>query len=404
MTPAARLQAAIDILGIASDQPLERLAKAFWRERRYAGGGDRRAVGEMLFAIARGRAHFAHRMGCDTPRALVIAALLAEGRDPQTLFTGGYGPEPLSDAERAAIAATPAPAPVWVEGEYPQFLESELQRAFGDGLLEEMAALSMRAPVDLRVNRLKAEPAGVLAALKDSGVDCAPMAYMADGIRCATETRNLDKHELFLSGAFEIQDQASQIAVRLCGVGTNVLDLAAGAGGKSLALAAAMQNQGVITACDIRGAALAELEKRAARAGATNIKTHIGAAPPGTYDIVLVDAPCSGSGTWRRQPDNKWRLTPQKLAALMAVQDDLLDQAASRVASGGRLVYATCSVLPCENDDRMAAFAARHADFTARDASAAWDGPPVPGLGQQFRASPAKTGTDGFFCAILSRI
>ncbi len=404
MTPAARLQAAIDILGIASDQPLERLAKAFWRERRYAGGGDRRAVGEMLFTIARNRAHFAHRMGGDAPRALVIAALLAEGRDPQSLFTGGYGPEPLSDAECAAIAAAPAPAPIWVEGEFPEFLQAELQRAFGDALLDEMAALSTRAPVDLRVNRLKTERATVLAALKDSGVDCAPMAYAADGIRCGTDTRGLDKHELFLSGAFEIQDQASQIAVRLCGIGTNVLDLAAGAGGKSLALAAAMQNRGMITACDIRGAALAELEKRAARAGATNIKTHIGAAPPGSYDVVLVDAPCSGSGTWRRQPDNKWRLTPQKLAALMAVQDELLDQAASRVAPGGRLVYATCSVLPCENDDRLATFAERHPGFTVLDASAAWDGPPVPGLGQQFRASPAKTGTDGFFCAILSRI
>ena len=343
-------------------------------------------------------------MGSDAPRALVIAALLAERRDPQTLFTGGYGPEPLTDAERVAITATPTLAPLWVEGEFPEFLQSELQRAFGEALLEEMAALSTRAPVDLRVNRLKAEPAMVLAALKDSGVDCAPMAYVADGIRCATDTRGLDKHELFLSGAFEIQDQASQIAVRLCGIGANVLDLAAGAGGKSLALAAAMQNKGVITACDIRGAALAELEKRAGRAGATNIKTHVGAAPPGAHDIVLVDAPCSGSGTWRRQPDNKWRLTPQKLAALMAVQDELLDQAASRVAPGGRLIYATCSVLPCENDDRLAAFALRHPQFKPLDASTLWNGPPVPGLGPQFRASPAKTGTDGFFCAILSRI
>ena len=167
-----------------------------------------------------------------------------------------------------------------------------------------------------------------------------------------------------------------------------VLDLTAGAGGKSLALAAAMQNRGEITACDIRGSALAELERRAARAGAAIIRTCLlGTLPPGPFDLVLVDAPCSGSGTWRRQPELKWRLTPERLAQLMATQDELLLEAAR---AGARLVYATCSILPCENQDRIEAFLATSSGY-ARDRP-------------DFHASPAATGSDGFYVASLIRI
>jgi len=391
-----------------TSQPADRFLKSWFRIRRFAGSKDRRAIAEQVFSVMRGRARLGHRMGSDTPRAQVIAALLEAGEDISALFTGGgYGPEPLSDAERAAIAATPASAPLWVRGEFPQFLEAELGRAFGDRLLDEMVALQSRAPTDLRVNTLKAGREAVIAALTADGILCAATPYAPHGIRIGSDATNLSKSALFESGAFEFQDEAAQIAAVLCGAepGMRILDLAAGAGGKSLAFAASMQNQGEIIACDVRGEALFELEKRAARAGATIIKTlpldH--AQPSGLFDAVFVDAPCSGTGTWRRQPEQRWRLTPGWLAALTETQDKLLDQAAPLVRPGGRLFYATCSILPVENEDRLAAFGTRHSGFTPLNLADNWPQNPPPGLGQDFRASPAKTGTDGFYCAGLRR-
>jgi 16S rRNA (cytosine967-C5)-methyltransferase len=397
MTPAARLQMAIDILeGLnGTTQPADRYIKDWFKARRFAGSKDRRDIAERVFHIFRHHARFMHRMGSDAPRALAIAALLAEGGDPETFFTGGYGPAPLSDAERAAIAAAPTDAPAWVQGEFPQFLESELTRAFGENPLPEMAAFQSRAPVDLRVNTLKANRDEVLAALIADGISCT--ALPGNAIRCPAGT-SLNKHALFESGAFEIQDEAAQIAAGLAEAepGMRVLDLAAGAGGKSLALAAAMQNQGEIIASDIRGPALAELETRAARAGATIIRTRLLGEPPdyaalnGPFDIVFLDAPCSGSGTWRRQPELKWQLSPEKLARFTALQDRLLAQAgrlAPNTQGRARLVYATCSILPCENEDRVAHFLAVNPQFRR--------------LAPDFRASPVRTGTDGFYAAIL---
>jgi 16S rRNA (cytosine967-C5)-methyltransferase len=204
----------------------------------------------------------------------------------------------------------------------------------------------------------------------------------------------LTAHPLYESGAFEIQDAAAQIAAALAEArpGMRVLDLAAGAGGKSLALAASMQNRGEIIACDVRPGPLAELERRAARAGVSIIRTHLLGEPPsdteigGPFDLVFLDAPCSGSGTWRRQPEAKWRLTAARLAELTALQDRLLDQAARLTGSGdGRLIYATCSILPCENEDRAAQFVAKYPRFR--------------GLPPDFKASPVSTGTDGFYAA-----
>jgi len=406
MTPAARLQMAIDILeGLEkTTQPTDRFLKSWFRIRRFAGSKDRRAIAEQVFAAQRRRAQLSHRMGSDTPRARIIAARLESAEDIAALFSGGYGPAPLSDAEQAAIAATPAPAPDWVTGEYPLWLEGELKRAFGDDLPNEMAAFIDRAPTDIRVNTLKASREEVLATL---GVACAPTPFAPHGIRIGGDATQLSKSPLFESGAFEFQDEAAQIASVLCGAqpGMRVLDLAAGAGGKSLALAAAMHNQGEIIASDVRGEALFELEKRSARAGVTIIKTlpldH--GQPSGDFDLVLVDAPCSGTGTWRRQPELRWRMTPGWLAALTETQDKLLNQAAPLVRPGGRLVYATCSVLPTENQDRVEAFLARHPGFTPIHLAQAWGSSPPPGLGPDFRASPAKTGTDGFYCAGLRR-
>ena len=387
MTPAARLQAVIEILREDTAQPLERQLKAWFKRHRFAGSSDRRAIAERVYAVYRARAHFAHRLGSDDARSLAIASLLVEGEDPARYFTGGYGPEPLSGEERARIAAPATPLPPDVEGEYPKWLEGELERAFGPRLKTEMAAFQLRAPVDIRVNSLKATRDKVQSRLRADGIEAAALPSLPDGLRCSW-AQPLTRHPLYAEGAFEIQDAAAQTTVLFCGAkpGMKVLDLAAGAGGKALALAAAMENQGEIVASDVREEALAELRRRAARAGARIIGTELaGRVPDGAFDLVLLDAPCSGSGTWRRQPELKWRLTPLRLGELMALQDRLLDQAAER---GGRLAYATCSILPCENQDRVEAFLARHPDFSRKG---------------EYRASPATTGSDGFYAALLAR-
>jgi 16S rRNA (cytosine967-C5)-methyltransferase len=413
MTPAARLQMAIEILeGLEQTaQPFDRFLKDWFRSRRFAGSKDRRAIAERVFAITRRRAHLAHRIGDGHPRALAIASLLEEGADIEALFRGGYGPAPLTDDERAALAVAPQPEPDWVKGEYPQWLEEELRRAFGSRLLEEMTALQGRAPVDLRVNILKAGRPEVLAALKAEGFAAQPTPYSPCGIRIppGEGSAALTKSALFESGAFEFQDEAAQLASLLADAkpGMRVLDLAAGAGGKALAMAAAMNDQGEILAFDDSAARLAPLAERARRAGAHCITLAEQRGGPlwgnGKFDLVFLDAPCSGSGTWRRQPELRWRLTPERLVELNRIQDWLLDDAARHTRAGGRLIYATCSLLECENQDRVAAFLARNPGFATIDLGEGWNGNPVPGLGTDFRGTPQTTGTDGFYCAALRK-
>jgi 16S rRNA (cytosine967-C5)-methyltransferase len=412
MTPAARLQMTIEMLeGLeGTAQPADRFVEDWFRSRRFAGSKDRREIAARLFAILRHRASLAWRMDSEAPRALMIASVVDEGENPAPLFTGGYGPAPLTDTERDAIAASRSEPPLWVRGEFPPFLEPELVRAFGARLSDEMAALQDRAPADLRVNALKATRDDVLAALRAADIACQPTPGSPYGVRVPPGKGNaaLSQSPLFTSGAFEFQDEAAQIAALLAGArpGMRVCDLAAGAGGKSLALAATMHDRGEIIACDVRHAALTELERRAARAGASIIKTLPldGGPPEGPFDLVLVDAPCSGSGTWRRQPESRWRLGPERLAELMAIQDRLLDQGAALVRRGGRLVYATCSILPSENQDRVHELLDRNSGFEAENAAQIWQGPLPPGLEADYRASPLATGTDGFYAAILRRI
>lgn len=413
MTPAARLQMAIEILAAmgTTPQPLDRFLKQWFRSRRFAGSKDRREIGETVFTVQRARARLAHRMGDEAPRALVMALAAAQGGDLEALFSGGYGPAPLTDAERAALSRTPQPMPDWVRGEYPLWLEGELKRGFGDGLMAEMEALQARAPVDLRVNTLKATRPDVLAALTAEGFAAEPTTYSPVGIRIppGEGSAALAKSDLFLRGAFEFQDEAAQIAALLAGArpGMTVLDLAAGAGGKALAMAAAMQDRGRILAFDDKAERMAPLAERAARAGASIIALAPGRGGPawgnGKFDVVFLDAPCSGTGTWRRQPELRWRLTPQRLADLTAIQDGLLDEAARHTAPGGLILYATCSVLPVENRDRVQAFLARRPEFSLVNLADGWAEPLPPGLAADFRASPARTGTDGFFAAGLRR-
>jgi 16S rRNA (cytosine967-C5)-methyltransferase len=404
MTPAARVQAAIEILSAleATQKPADRFLRDWFRSRRYAGSKDRAAVAERVFSVLRHRASLAWRMNSEAPRALAIASLLREGiraGEVEGIFSGhGYGPAPLSADERQQIAAPSRDEPTNVRGEFPAWLEPELQRAFGDDLLEETRALSARASIDIRVNALKADRSDVLARLRADGYAVEPTPFAPYGLRSepGEGAAALNRHPLYLSGAFEFQDEAAQIASHLCRArpGNRVLDLAAGAGGKSLALSADMKNEGEIVACDIRADVLEELRSRAARAGATLIRPHLGEPPPGEFDIVVVDAPCSGSGTWRRQPELKWRLTPGRLEEFHRTQDGLLRKAAPHVRKGGRLIYMTCSILPSENVDRVERFGAERRCFAVC---------PIDAERCFFVASPRKTSTDGFFTAIMDR-
>jgi 16S rRNA (cytosine967-C5)-methyltransferase len=413
MTPAARAQAAIDILdGLEqSGLPADRFIREFFRARRYAGSKDRAAIAERVYDVFRHRSEYRWRMRGDTNRAEVIASLLRGNEDPAALFTGGYGPAPLTDAEREAIANRPTEEPpAHIRGEYPNFLEAELTRRFGEELPDAMRALTERATVDLRVNTIKAKRTEVLPILRGEGFEAEQTPFAPHGIRVGGKSATLQQNRLFTEGAFEFQDEAAQIAATLCNAqpGQHILDLAAGAGGKSLALAAAMQNEGKLVACDVRKGALDQLRDRATRAGASIIAPRlVNELRNETFDIVLLDTPCSGTGTWRRQPEQRWRLTPERLDELNATQDQLLDQAAKHTKPRGRLVYATCSILPRENEDRIGAFLSRHSNFGIIPADFAWresnTTAPPPGLAHFFIASPHKPGTDGFFAAILER-
>jgi 16S rRNA (cytosine967-C5)-methyltransferase len=298
-----------------------------------------------------------------------------------------------------------------VQGEFPQFLEPELARSLGNALLDEMRAMCARAPIDLRTNTLKATRDDMLAELRGAGFAVEPTPYAPHGIRIIRHegASALSRTRAYQEGRFEFQDEAAQIASLLCVAqpGEHILDLTAGAGGKALALSAAMNNEGQILARDNDAGRLSQLAPRAARAGVTIIAEELAEADPpaASFDAVFVDAPCSGSGAWRRQPELKWRLKAERLLELQATQDQLLDQAAA--ATRGRIVYATCSLLACENSDRVTAFLARHPAFRIAEAAAIWREAtgvaPPPGIDEFFRATPHATGTDGFFAAVLVR-
>ena len=420
MTPAARIQAAVEILDALSNtaQAADALLRDWFRARRYAGSKDRAAITERVYSVLRHRASFSWRMKNEQARSLLIAALLAEGQSADEigqLFSGsGYGPQPLTEDERSAIHSPPADAPpLHVLGEYPQWLEHELHRAFGADLLQEIQAISARAPVDLRVNSLRAEREAMLTGLRSLDVRAEPTPYSPSGIRVASaEGLGLLQHtQFFQTGAFEFQDEASQLVAYLCApkARNRVLDLAAGAGGKSLALAALMGNKGEIVAFDGDARRLKQLSPRARRAGATIIKIAERRGGPvwgnGKFDIVLVDAPCSGSGAWRRNPELKWRLTPERLKELVELQTWLIDDGARHTISGGRLIYATCSLLPSENEDVIELFLKRTQAFRVVPASQVWRdaglGEPPLTVRQYFRAGPHSTATDGFFACIM---
>ena len=423
MTPGARLQAAIEIIDAlnATAQAADKFLRDWFSARRYAGSKDRFAVTERVYDVLRHRASFGWRMAGTEGRSLVLASLLAERLSESAIaeiFSGaGYGPAPLSEDERRSLASPPQDSPpLHIRGEYPEWLAAELHRAFGAELLDEMQALNQRASIDLRVNSLRAERDTILEALRSLDVDAQRTRYAPSGIRVASAEGlgHLQHTQFFQTGAFEFQDEASQIVAYLCEAkpGQRVLDLAAGAGGKSLALAALMHNAGEILAFDSDVRRMKPLGPRARRAGATNIRVAQKRGGHdwgnGKFDVALVDAPCSGSGTWRRNPELKWRLTPDRLKDLTGLQDWLIDDGARHTKTGGRLIYATCSLLPCENEDVIESFLNRNKAFRVIEAVEVWRraglGEPPAGIGDYFRASPHRTATDGFFACIMERI
>ena len=390
MTPSARLQAAIEILdevvaaaesgGAAADTLIAR----YFKTRRYAGSKDRRAVRELAYAAIR-RAGELPASG----RAALIG-LTQDRPELADLFDGAHNcPAPIGD-EPAAPAGI---APAW--------LAEKLGAALGP---DELPALLDRAPLDLRVNRLKATREQVLRELPDA----APGALSPDALRLPEGTR-VEDLPAFNQGRIEVQDEGSQLIVAACtpAPGMTVVDLCAGAGGKTLALAAAMGGQGRLIACDVDRARLSRLMPRAERAGADFIEARLldgnhearGIADlQGQADVVLIDAPCSGTGTWRRNPEARWRLTPPRLERLRATQSHVLGFGAPLVKRGGRLVYAVCSLLEEEGPAQVDAFLAANPGWERLDPLAAGR-PCGPGR----RLTPAHDGTDGFFIAVLGR-
>ncbi len=431
MQPGARLQAAIEVLDeiLHRYRPASQALSDWGRAHRFAGSGDRAAIGNIVFDALRNRNALAWLMDSQTPRALALG-VLAHGWGEQAeaieaMCSGERAPEPLSEAEHARLAAHLAPdAPDWVRGNYPEWLADEFRAAFGAQAVAQGAALAERAPVDVRVNTLKAERAKVLKALRRYAPEETPLSPL--GVRVLVRARHhkapkVEADAAHGKGWFEVQDEGSQIAALLAGAGLRdqIADICAGAGGKTLALAAQMGNSGQIYAYDADKTRLRPIFDRLKRAGARNVQV----LPPedasalqelaGRMDIVFADAPCSGSGAWRRRPDAKWRLSVQALEKRHAEQQAVLTQAAPLVKPGGRLVYVTCSVLPSENTAQAAWFLAAHPNFAPVPSEQAWQeclSAPFPGSAaasagpNALLLTPATHGTDGFFVAIFRRI
>lgn len=424
MRPGARQQAAIEILTSLERErrPAADAVKAWMLTHRFAGSKDRAEIGDLVFGALRWKQSSAFRMDADTPRAWVWGALrwgFGQSADwiDQSVIGDPHAPSPTTEAERAALAGDSlASAPAHILGDYPEWLDESFARAFGDARGEEGAALAAPAPLDLRANTLKAERDKVIAALAESPKlkePPAPTPYAPNGVRIPwSQGRTFPwaTEQSFLKGWFEVQDEGSQIAALLSGVspGMQVADVCAGGGGKTLALAALMQNKGQIYAYDVDGRRLAPLKERADRAGAHNIQIRTPMRTKdaledlrGKMDLVFVDAPCTGSGTWRRNPDSKWRLRPNALTMRLKEQTEALALAAPLVKPGGRLVYVTCSVLPEENEDQVAAFLASYVAFKA----VGLDAGGIPGhrRGLALQMTPLLTGCDGFFVAAMER-
>ncbi len=431
MTPEARLQAVFELLAAidASPRPADGTVSHYLSQRRYIGSKDRKDIVERTYGVLRRRARLEWWMDRVRqpigPRAHLLADLaMTDGLTPEKLdkiFLGERAPQPLASEERKLVGALVSrplfhhDMPAWVKGEYPEWVEAKLTGVLGERAGAELAALREEAPLDLRVNTLKATREEAQAALAAEGITSEPTPLSPLGLRLPGRVA-LVQLTAFRDGWVEVQDEGSQLAALLTDArpGEAVVDFCAGAGGKTLALAAQMQNKGRLLACDVSQGRVDRAQDRLRRAGVHNVRKQVLSGEDDkwvkrhakSFNRVLVDAPCTGTGTWRRNPDAKWRLTPERLDDLTALQSRVLASAARLVLPGGRLVYATCSLLPDENDARIDAFLATHPDFTVMPIAEVWAavlGTPCPVEGPYLRLTPARHGTDGFFVAVLER-
>jgi 16S rRNA (cytosine967-C5)-methyltransferase len=423
-----RLSAAIAVLTDVETRkrPVSEALKAWGLNNRFAGAGDRAAIGNLVYDALRRRASHAALMGSDSPRALVLSVAVRDWhQDAAALnesFAGdSHAPEPLSADELASVAGQLADdTPGWVLADVPEWLAPSLERAFGDSWMAEGQAMAGRPSLDLRTNTLKSSRDRVTKSL--ARFNPQPTAISSVGVTMPAgpgdaRTPNVTTDEGYIKGWFEVQDQGSQIVAALAGArpGEQVLDLCAGAGGKTLALAAAMANKGQIFAYDSDRNRLAPIYDRLKRNGARNVQVR--APQPGALDDlvgkmdrVVIDAPCTGTGTWRRRPDTKWKLTPELLGQRVAEQAAILAEGQKYLKTGGTLVYITCSILPEENDDQVAAFLAANPEFAPVAPEALWQetfGAPLPpgiATNQSGTAlTPRLTGTDGFYLNAMRR-
>jgi 16S rRNA (cytosine967-C5)-methyltransferase len=426
MRMAGRAAAAIDVLTeiFERHRPASEALRDWGKAHRFAGSTDRHAIGTLVYDGLRRRNSLSFRMGQASPRALALAALQdVWGLSPDaiaTLAEEQHGPGALSEDERAALSRDIAVMPLHMQADVPEWLAPSYEKAFGPRTAEECAALAARAPVDLRVNTLKADRAKVLDALSRFGAMEGPLSPLAVRIPApGPEARNanVEAEPAHGLGWFEVQDAGSQVAALLSGVqpGMHVADICAGAGGKTLALAALMRNEGTLIAHDLDRFRLRPIFERLTRAGVTNCevisaqdKGKLEAAGP--FDCVVIDAPCSGSGSWRRKPDAKWRLTQKQLDQRIKDQALVLAKGYALAKPGGTILYITCSVLPEENTEQVAAFLKRHPEMRVVPYKEQWSrtvGGVAPesadGSGETLLLTPARHDTDGFFVAVMRK-
>ncbi|WP_420415428.1 RsmB/NOP family class I SAM-dependent RNA methyltransferase [Roseibium sp.] len=429
MKDGGRLAAAIEVLEEVErrHRPVQVALKEWGAAHRFAGSGDRTVIGNLVFDALRNRASLSAIMQEDTPRALALATYVLtwdKGLEALTtvLTDDRHAPEPLSEDETARLSdETSEDMQPWQAADVPEWLWPKFEAVFGERAVEEGRALSERAPVDMRVNTLKSERGKLLKKLAHAGAEATKLSPLGMRIEAKPglgRMPHVQAEEGYRKGWFDLQDEASQLAALLAKAepGFQVLDYCAGGGGKTLALAAAMENKGQLYAYDADRLRLAPIHERLQRAGVRNIQVRDPASSnlqdlEGQMDLVFIDAPCTGTGVWRRRPDSKWKLTEKALNDRIKDQQHVLANAKEYVKIGGRLIYATCSILPEENSDQVERFLKDNPEFKSVSAKDVWrnqlEGKAEPayvtGRGD-LTLTPASTGTDGFFVAILERV
>jgi 16S rRNA (cytosine967-C5)-methyltransferase len=430
MTPAARIKAVIDILTRLQEGrvPMDTIVGDYMRVRRYVGSKDRSFIAEAVYDMMRHHARIGfllNKVGAEDSilnRVLCYLAVVEKRPRIHDLFDGSrYGADELNEQQTkdlekfSALSLDDPSMPVTLRTETPDHYAGSLQNYFGKDFEDEMSAFLNGAGLDVRVNTVLAPLSKVKDYLAADNVEVDALKYSPFGFRIKGKTF-LSKTKAFSKGWIDIQDEGSQLIALACDVrpGMQVLDYCAGAGGKTLALANMMQVKGRIVAMDTEERRLEKGRERFRRARVSDI---IELRPLSderhrkwlkrqdqSFDVVLTDVPCTGTGTWRRNPDMRWFTYGPSLAELCAVQADILDRVVHVVKPLGRLVYATCSLLPEENEEQVAAFLKRHDDFELLPLSQGWpEGVTPPCAGDVMRLTPHRHGTDGFFAAILQR-